>query len=88
MWYLGETRYVLIVVSLSTGATITSAVYTIYSCADESIADSGAASISGSTLSSALWTPSIVGFYVVDFDYVVGLETFTSRQVIEVKETI
>jgi len=35
-----------------------------------------------------LWQPSEVGLFVVDFDYIIGAEIFTSRQIIEVKETM
>ena len=87
-WYIGETKYAYSLVSAATGTpVISSGVYTIYDIEDESIVASGIAGISGTTL-YCLWTPEESGIYVVDFDYVVGQETHTSRQVVEVKETM
>lgn len=87
-WYIGETRNVYVSVSSTTGSiTISSATYTIYDTSDNSIVDSGEAGITSQVLYCS-WTPTEVGNFVVDFDYTVGSETHTSRQVIEVKETM
>lgn len=86
-WVLGEKRYAYSEVISSTPVTISSATYSIFDVEDESTVASGVASIS-SQIVYCLWQPTEVGTYVVDFDYVVGEQTFTSRQVIEVKETM
>jgi len=87
--YLGEKSYVYAEVSAATGVTFTisSVKYTIYKCSDDSVVDSGVGGVSDH-LVYALWEPSETGLFVVDFDYVVGSETRTSRQVVEVTKTI
>lgn len=87
--YLGETSFVYTEVSSIAGAifTISSSTYTIYDCSDDSIVVTGNALINDHIV-YALWTPIKIGTYVVNFDYVVGSETRTSRQVIEITETL
>lgn len=88
-WTLGANRYAYTTVSSSSGAsfTISSATYEVFDTSDESLVDSGDASISGTTV-YCLWQPSSVGVYTVRFIYVIGSESFVSTQVIEVKETM
>jgi len=89
MWYLGEKRYVYTVVTSASGEsfTITSATYVVYDCSDESVVINGDAEIAENTL-FALWTPTTYGIFAFEFKYVIGYEEFTSRQIIEVKETM
>jgi len=85
-WTIGEKRYAYAVVS-SAPLTISGVTYTIYDTEDESVVASGVGGVQDQTV-HCLWQPDEIGVYVIDFDYVVGQETFTSRQVVEVKETI
>lgn len=89
MWYLGEKRYAYTTVSsaIDEDFTITSATYTVYDCSDESVVITGTASISNHTI-YAVWEPTEVGVFVMDFKYTIGIEEFKSRQIIEVKETM
>ena len=88
-WYLGANRYVFTQVYTESGEdlTINSSTYSIYDTSDESIVASGLATVQDQII-FCLWEPSEIGIYVVDFDYVIGDETFTSRQVVEVTETL
>ena len=87
-WGLGETRYVYTSVTASTGTiTITSATYQVIDVDDEEVVASGAATVNDSTI-YCKWTPTEVGTFLVQFDYLIGEETFKSSQVIEVKETM
>jgi len=86
---LGENRNIYIVVSSASNLafTIESAYYTVFSAVDESVVASGVASIEDYTV-YATWQPSVTGIYVVDFNYVIGDESITSRQVVHVRETL
>lgn len=88
-WTIGEKRYAYAIVSSASGVpvTISGANYTVYDTSDESVVVSGVAGIQEQTL-YCLWQPDESGVFVVDFDYIVGYETFTARQVVEVRETI
>lgn len=88
-WVIGENRYVYTYVYTAAGDTLTisSANYTVYDTSDESTIASGVATIQNQYIYS-LWAPTETGIYVVDFDYVIGSETFTARQVIEARETL
>jgi hypothetical protein len=88
MWHLGEERYAYTRVTSSTGVafTISDATYSIYD-EDDVVVASGSATIDGATI-YALWKPSEIGVYTVHFLYEIGTETFSSKQVIEVKDTL
>jgi len=88
LWYVGESRNVYTTVTSTAGSfTITSAVYAVYDTSDNSTVASGVAIVDGSDIYFR-WTPSESGWFVADIDYVLGTETFTSRQVIEVRDTL
>lgn len=88
-WYVGETRYASSVVSSLIGASfvIDSATYSIIDTSDDSVVASGVANVNSHTI-YILWTPAEVGTFVVDFSYIIGVETFSSRQVIDIRETL
>jgi hypothetical protein len=93
IWYLGENRYFYTQVSSSSSTTftITSATYVIYnvnaSGSAATLVTSGTATVEGTTIYTR-WAPTVAGTYVAIFSYVIGEETFESRQVIEVVETM
>lgn len=88
-WHLGEKRYAYTEVSsaLNEAFTITSATYNIYKCSDESLVVSGIANVSTHTV-YALFEPADVDDYMVQFIYKIGLEDFSSKQIIEVRQTV
>lgn len=88
-WHLGENKYITSTVESEFGTDfeITSADYIVYNQADASIVTSGIAQIDGHNL-YFIWQPSEVGIYVADIEYVIGTEIFSSRQVVEVWETL
>jgi hypothetical protein len=88
-WRFGEKRYVYSEVTsvLSQSFTISSATYIIYNCSNESVVDSGSASIQDHIVYK-IWEPTTSGTFVVKFEYTIGSEVFSSSQVIEVKETV
>jgi hypothetical protein len=86
-WVLGEKRYVYTQITASVPVLISGVSYEIFDISDESVVASGVASISNQIV-YCLWQPEEVGVYVTQFDYIIGEESFTSSQVIEVKETI
>jgi hypothetical protein len=87
-WYVGESRYASSIVSslVSSGFVIDSSTYAIYNTTP-AVVVSGVASIDSHTI-YAEWTPASGGIYIAEFIYNIGLETFSSRQVIDVRETI
>jgi hypothetical protein len=89
-WRLGEKRYAYVEASsITTGVsfTITSSDYIIYNTSDESVVASGVASIQDHIIYT-LWQPSNAGVFVIKFSYIIGSETYSNEQVIEVKETV
>ena len=86
-WVIGEKRYAYTAIIGGESLIISSADYTIYDTSDENVVASGVAGINGQVI-YCLWQPDEVGIYVVDFDYKIGQETFTSRQIVEVRETL
>jgi len=88
-WRLGEKRYAYAKVTqlLGESFTITSALYTIYDTADESVVASGNANTQADVVYT-LWQPPNAGIFVVRFDYNIGSQTFSNEQVIDVKETV
>jgi hypothetical protein len=89
IWYLGETRYAYAQVSSSTVTPISidTATYCIYDTKDDSVVASGIANID-SDIVYAMWTPNDIGTYVFDIVYNIDSESFMSRQVIDVRETM
>ena len=97
-WYLGETRYIYAVVTSTAAVTISSATCSVYLLSEGASEDtitsksSGNAVISGNISTSVtlgyLFTPDILGNYLAIFSYVIGSETYESRQIINVRETI
>jgi len=88
-WVLGERRNVFTLVDAALGEdpTISGAVYEVFDTSDESIVNSGDATVS-ELIVYFLWEPSVVGTYVARINYTIGSELYTSNQVIEVKETM
>ena len=86
---IGERRYVYTAVTSSTDEdfTISSASYSIYDASDNSLVSSGTATVFNNNIYT-LWTPENYGIFVVEFLYEVGSEVFSSRQIIEVNNTI
>ena len=80
-WILGERKYVYEEVSVS-GAD-----YEVFDVSDESVVDSGSATVGADTI-YFLWEPINIGKYVVRFSYTSGDELCKSDQVIRVKETM
>mgnify|MGYP001618654229 CR=1 FL=1 len=96
-WYLGETRYIYAVVTASSAITITSATCAVYLLTEGSTdvvtsISTGNAAISGNISAAVtlgyLFTPSASGNYLGIFSYVIGSETYESRQIINIRETI
>ena len=89
IWYLGEEKNAYAEVSADVAFVIDSVTYVIYNCADESVVKSGTAVIDVDTDTIYIrWLPTEVGLFVVQFTYIIESESFISRQVIEVKETM
>jgi len=88
-WHLGENKYITSTVSSEFGTdfTIDSASYVVYDQADASVVASGVALIDEHNL-YFIWQPSAAGIYVADINYIIGTEEFSSRQVVEVWETL
>ena len=88
-WRLGEKRFAYVEATQLAGVSfsITSSDYTIYDTSDGSAVASGVASIQDHIVYT-LWQPSNSVVFVVKFEYVIGSETFSNSQVIEVKETV
>ncbi len=89
LWHLGEKRYIYTSVTSSSedAFIVSSATYEVYDTSDDSLVISGNATIDYHTIYT-LWEPTEVGIFICKFDYVIGTETYSSTQVIEVKETI
>lgn len=93
-WSLGESRYCYSSVTSSTAITIASATCAVYQLSETAstvtTVSSGNAVISSNTSTDVtlafLVTPPAVGNYVVIFSYVIGSETFESKQIITVRD--
>lgn len=89
IWYLGEEKNAYAEISAEEAFVIDSATYNIYDCSDDSVVKSGDAVVDVATDTVYIrWEPTEVGFFVVEFIYVIETESFISKQVIEVKETM